>query len=392
MKHFIKVRIKTSKKSELLIKLNRINVNIRNIRYDDKYIFFDILKSDIKRAKKYLLSYKIEIIDDTGIYKLKNEMKKNILFIISIIFSVIVFLILTNVIVKVQVIHENSEIREILYNALSERGVENLTFKKSYDEYERIIEEIKNEYKDKIEWLEIDVEGMILHVRVEERIINNIDENYNTCHIVARKSGIIKSILTKRGVAEVKINDYVKKDDILINGMIKLNEEVKNNVCASGEVYAEVWYTVSASLPLNYEETKTTGKMRYNFMIKTATDEYVILKSRVKDKVVKNIRLFKIFGIEFYIQKEHEVNIIEKKYSEKEALSKLVETIHEKLIVKGTKIEDIIKEKVLKKSINNGKLDIDMFIAVKEQIGVAKHYDIEMDSGTNDEQNNGNNN
>jgi len=392
MNHYIKIRIKTVKKSELLLKLNKLNVNIRNIKYKDKYIYFEILASDIKRVKKYLISYKIEIIDDTGIYKLKKELRKNMLFIISIIFSVIIFLLLTNIIIKVNVIHENKEIRELLYEALSERGVYNLTFKKNYDEYEKIIEEIKNEYKDKIEWLEIDVEGMIINVRVEERIINDIEKNYNTCHIVANKSGIIKSILTKKGVAEVKINDYVNKDDILINGMIKLNEEIKNNVCANGEVYAEVWYNVNASLPLNYETKETTGKMRYNFLIKNNSKEHVILKSRVKDKAVKNIKLFEIFGIEFYIQKEYEIKIQEKKYTEKEALNKLNEIIHEKLIVKGAKIENIINEKVLKKSINNGNLDIDMFIAIKEQIGVVKYYNVEMDSGTNDEEYNGDNN
>ena len=63
--------------------------------------------------------------------------------------------------------------------------------------------------------------------------------------------------------------------------MIKLNEEVKNNVCAEGEVYAEVWYTIKASMPLEYEEKKLTNKMRYNFILKTPLAEYEILKSRI---------------------------------------------------------------------------------------------------------------
>ncbi|MBE6154062.1 MAG: hypothetical protein E7163_00585 [Firmicutes bacterium] len=384
MNHFVLVRIKTNKKNKLLLKLNKINVSIKNIKYEDKYLVFEIINTDIKRIKKYLVSYKIEFIDDTGIYKLRNEIRKNMLFIIGIIFSVIVFLILTNVIVKVNVIHESKEIRELLYDALKEHGVENMTFKKSYDKYEEIIEDIKEKNKDKIEWLEIDVDGMIINVRVEERIITENEKKYNTCHIVAKRSGIIKSIFTERGVAEVKLNQYVKKNDILINGMIKLNEEVKNNVCAEGLVHAEVWYTANASIPLSYTEEISTNKMRYNFMVKTKNDEYVILKSRINEKKVKNIKLFSIFGMNFYIQKEYEVKKIAKNYTEVEALKKITNIIHEKLILKGIQEEDIINEKVLKKNINNGNLDIEMFIALKEQIGVVKYYDIETDSGTSD--------
>ncbi len=393
MTHYSLVRIKTNQKSKILLKLNKINISMKNITYEDKYLYFEILSSDIKRVKKYLISEKLEVIDETGIYKIKKEIKKNLLFITSIIFACIIFLILSNIIVKVNVVHSDSKLRELLYDALREHGVENLTFKKSYDEYESIIESIKNEYKDRIEWLEIDVDGMVINVRVEERIKNNIEKNYDTCHIVASKSGIIKNILTKKGVAEVKINDHVETGDILINGMIKLNEEIKNNVCASGEVYAEVWYTIKGSIPLEYEEKEYTKKMRYNFVLKTPLEEYEILKSRVgANKEVKNKKLFKIFDYEFYLSKEYETKVTKKKYSEEEALKELEKQIKEKLLIKGSNISNIIDQKVLKKNVNNGNLDIEVFIAVKEQIGVVEHYDIEMESDTNVEEYRGNNN
>ncbi|MCI8671243.1 MAG: sporulation protein YqfD [Bacilli bacterium] len=392
MKHYVKIRINTTKKSDILLKLNRINVDIRNVIYHKDYLVMDILYDDIKRVKKYLISYKLEIVDETGIYKVKSSLKKNMLFIVSIIFGIIVFMILSNVIVKVNVIHESRELREIITDALKDRGVMPLTFKKSYQEYENIITEIKNSYKDKLEWLEIDVDGMVINVRVEERIINNYDKETGYCHIVAAKSGIVKYVYTQRGVQEVQINDYVNKDDILISGEIKLYDEVKNNVCASGEVKGEVWYNVKTSFPLNYEEVNKTGKMRYNFMVKTNAQEYVVLKSRVLDKVVENVLLFKIFGMEFYIQKEYEVEKNKKKYTEDEALKKAINIVHEKFVVKGAKIEDIINEKVLKKNINNDNLDIEMFVAIIEQIGIKKNYELEMDSGTNDKDNNGGNN
>jgi len=392
MKKYVKVRIKTPKKSSLLLKLNNLSVSIRNIVYEKDYLVFEIIQSDIKRIKKYLVSYKLEIIENTGIYKYKDILKKNSLFIVGVIFSIIIFNVLTNIIVKVNVIHEDSDLRNLIYSALEEKGVKNISFKKSYDEYEKIIEDIKSNYKDKIEWLEIDVEGMIINIRVEERIIKKFDNEYNYCHIVASKSGIIRNVITTKGVSEVLLNEYVAKGDILINGMIKLNEEVKNNVCATGEVYAEVWYNAHASVPLEYEEIKKTGKMRLNFMVRKDKKDYQILKSRVKEKSVKNILLFKIFGFEFYIQKEYEVIKNVKKYNMKEAEKRSIEIIHEKLKIKNKNIE-IINEKVLKKNLNNGNLDIDMFIAIKEQIGVRKYYKLEdLGSDTDDKEHNGGNN
>ncbi len=376
MKHYLLVRIKTTKKTSLLLKLNRLNVDIKNITYETDYLKFLILDKDLKRVKKYLVSYEVEILDETGIYKLKKELKRNNLIITGIIFAVVIFLILSNIIVKINIIHEDSALRELIRESLEEEGVTPLSFKKSYDEYERIIERIKEEYQDKIEWLEIDVEGMVINVRVEERIINNYEKDYSKCHIVASKSGIIKSIRTEKGVTEVSMNDYVSKGDILINGSIKLNEEIKENVCASGSVYAEVWYNVSASIPITEEIKKDTGKMRYNIMIKKGTNESVILKSRVgSEKRVENILLFRIFGFEVYLQKEYEIEIEKINYTEEEALKKGILLIHEKLELKLDNFEGIIKEKVLQKNIKNNNIYIDMFVAVKEQIGIKEYFD-----------------
>ena len=386
MKHYLLVRIKTSKKTSLLLKLNRLNVDIKEIVYEKDYLRFQINKEDLKRVKRYLVSFKVEVLDETGIYKLRKELKKNNLFIIGIIFATIIFLILSNVIVKINVIHENSHLRELIMDSLKEEGVTPLSFKKSYDEYEKIIAKIKEEYKDKIEWLEIDVEGMVINVRVEERIMNDNEKDYNTCHIVASKSGIVKSITTKKGVSLIGINDYVEKGEILINGSIMLNDEIKANVCASGEVYAEVWYNVKATLPMTEEIKKDTGKMRYNFMIKHNSDEVVLLKSRVgEEKRVENILLFSIFGIEFYLQKEYEVKVDVKNYKVDEITEKGIKLINEKLELKLDNFEEIIEEKVLQKTIKNNNIYIDMFVAVIEQIGVKEYFE-ESRSDTNVEE------
>ncbi len=394
MKSYLLVRIKTTQKNNLLLKLNKLDVDIKNISYENESLNFLIRAEDLAKLKKYLLSYKVEIITETGLFKLKKELKKNNLIITGLLFGLIIFLILSNLIVKINVIHEDADLRELITLALAEEGLTPLSFKKSYDEYEQIIANIKEQYQDQIEWLEIDIEGMVANIRVEERIINDYEENYNTCHIIADKAGIIKSIVTNKGILEVSINDYVQKGDILINGSISLNDEIKKNVCASGKIYAEVWYQVNASLPMVKEVSKDTNKMRYNFMIKTKTKtkETVLLKSRIDgEKRVENKLLFSLFGFEFYLQKEYEVIKETYEYTPKEAEDLAIKLIEEKLALKLDDFEEIIEQKVLQKYVKNNNIYIDMFIAVKEQIGVTQYFD-ESRSDTNDTDDNNHSN
>lgn len=390
MNNMVRVKIEVLNKSKTILKLNSLNINMKNIVYSKNAILFDTTISDYKRIKKYLISLDAKVENVYGKEKIKKNIKKHSLFLTTLIFGVILFIFLSNIIVKVNVIHDNKKIRDMLDYALKMRGVSDLSIKKSYDEYEGIINEIKEEFKNEIEWLEIDVDGMVINVRVEERIIKNYEKDYSTCHIIASKSGVVMNVQTEKGVSLVRGNDNVKKGDILISGEITLNDQVKNNVCASGRVYAEVWYQVSTTLPLEYETNDKTGKMRYNFMIKHNNNETVLLRSRVGDKEVINKRLFSFFGIEFYLQKEVEIVRTKHNYTEEEADNKARELIREKLLIKLDDFEEIIQEKVLQKNINNGNLYIDMFVAVKEQIGVKRNYVVEMDSGTNDKGDNDN--
>ena len=156
------------------------------------------------------------------------------------------FLILVNffsqVIVSVTVIHENKEIRNLVTKELEEKGIKSFSLRKNYEALNAIKKEVLNQYKDQLEWLEIENVGMKYIVRVEERIINQPKDPKGFCHIVASKSGIVDQVKVSHGEALVQKGKYVEAGEVLISGEIKFNEEVKNNVCAEGEVLAEVWY------------------------------------------------------------------------------------------------------------------------------------------------------
>lgn len=227
--------------------------------------------------------------------------------------------------------------------------------------------------------MEFEVRGMVINVKIEERIITDIKKNDRVCDIVAKKNGVINEIKIEQGEGLVNINDYVKEGDILIRGSVKYNEEDKRYTCASGEIYATTWYTGSISIPFKYYEYEKQNDKRYNLVWEYNDNKHEIFKNRLENYESNYKTLLKIFDFNLYIDKQVSVKKIEKEYSEEEALeigiNKVIETIEKKL----TKKDTIIDKKVLKKVKNNSTMDIDVFVVVKELISTQKEIEIEKD-------------
>ena len=104
----------------------------------------------------------------------------------------------------------------------------------------------------------------MLIVNVTEKTNKTNFDNNDYCNIVATTNAKILSMNLYRGIAVKELNDYVNKGDIIVSGDIIHNEEIKNNVCASGEIYGEVWYKVNVEVPYKETYIHYTGKNRYN--------------------------------------------------------------------------------------------------------------------------------
>jgi similar to stage IV sporulation protein len=374
VKHLITIKTKVRNKNKLLVKLYKNKINIYNIYEKNNYLYLEVSANDYKEIKKKIVTYKFKKVKDNGIFHILNIITP--LKVISIVLFIVLISIFKNIIIDIDVIHSSKEIRSIVSNDLEEYGITIGSFKKSFKELESIKEQIINNHKDKIEWLEIENVGMKYIVRIEERIINKEESKEEYCNLVARKSGLIESIVSTKGDVLVRNGQYVNKGDILITGAITYNEEVKQNVCASGSVLAEVWYQTSVSMPLNYQSSTRTGKMRYNLLIKTTKNKYKIFKSRLNNYETEEVKLFTIFNITFYKLKEYEVNIDNLKYSEEEAIKVATNLADEKIKMKLEENESIKDRKVLKKSINNSKIDLELFYVVIEDIGKKENYTI----------------
>lgn len=378
-KNIVWISSKCDNYYRLIRKIENLSIKIYEVKYIEKVLYLKVTKNDYEKISKYIISYKFKIVRNTGINKLIENIKQEKIFVISLVVGFLVFLCLKNLIVKVNIVHENGNIRELIKDELDENGIKVLSFKKSYKKLDEIRQKILDKHPDKLDWMEFEVKGMVINVKIEERIITDIKKNDRVCDIVAKKNGVINEIKIEQGEGLVNINDYVKEGDILIRGSVKYNEEDKRYTCASGEIYATTWYTGSISIPFKYYEYEKQNDKRYNLVWEYNDNKHEIFKNRLENYESNYKTLLKIFDFNLYIDKQVSVKKIEKEYSEEEALeigiNKVIETIEKKL----TKKDTIIDKKVLKKVKNNSTMDIDVFVVVKELISTQKEIEIEKD-------------
>ena len=371
LKSKVLLKIKGKNINRFIKKLTVRKISILSLRYiNENEVLVLIYKRDYEKVLKIKTIYDVLEKDVFGFIKLKKVLKLNIHLIVILVICGVFFLILTNMVFDVNVIHSNKDIRSLVSEELKENGIKKYAFKKSYSEKERIKERILNKYPNKIEWLEIVEKGTKYVVRVEQRSLPKIKEDNKPRNIVAKKDAVIRKVIASKGVIERDTNDFVKKGDVIINGDVILNEKSRGKVRALGRVYGEVWYVIKTSYPFVYSEEKVTGKSRDVYVLKFLNKEIEFTFNKFKNKKItyKNIFSSQLLPIKLVLQNQREVK--EKKWvlTFDEALLKAKEMSIKKMEKSLNKKEYIIRNKYLKSSVNNSTIDIEMFFAIYEDI------------------------
>ena len=360
MNKYIIIRV-THDIKRFINKCNSYNIELYNIKYIDKdNIIVKIKKDDFDNIKIYNYYSNIEIYNKVGIDYYIYKINKLKYFILCFVIMIICMFLVSNIILKINVIHSNKKVRELVYSELYDNGIKIFSIKKDFNKLENIKNKILENNRDKLEWISITNIGMTYVVRVEERIIDNIKSEHDYCNVVATKEGIVTNIFSDKGDILVNVNDIVRKDDILITGNLIVNEETKNYTCASGRVMAKVWYTTNISLKRDYLKKEYTGKKRINFYI-----NHKVLRnnkySKFDKKYIINNKYIKVYKELEYKEKKY-------KYNELDSINKALLEIDNKFKNKLGDKGEIIDKKILNKSINNKEINIDVFVITLEDI------------------------
>lgn len=372
MINYFWIEIKGKNPKRFLSKLLKLKINIADIKYEKDKILLKVSYEDYKNIKQIKTIYTIKIIKTSGKKKLLEQVIKYKIPLLTFIISVFFLLIISSFILFINIDTENKNIKKIIKENLQENNVTLYSKKKSYTKLKEITQNIKNNNLDNIEWIEIDQKGVVLTVKVIERLSNNTNANNNYKDIVASKNGYIKKIYSRKGEVLKNIDDYVKKGDIIISGNIFRNDKVVDRVKANGKVYAEVWYIVKLNDKLIHQEItpKAVGKQKLILKVNKKEITFLTIPKKVITENKKNFFKNDIFSL--YLKQEKNYQKETTKYKEND-LTDILNKRAKNAINKNLKSDEyIIKQKTLKKYIKNGKMYIEVFFKTYEDISLEK--------------------
>lgn len=336
---------------------------------DRKNIKIIIDEYGLEIIDKMKTTYKYKIVNTHGFIKIKYLFKKYSISLIGFFLGIVLNIYLSTLIFDIEINHQSSYIKELVYNDLKYYGIKKYKHKLSFKKREEVIKKILKKEKDNLEWMEIKEVGTKYIVSVEQRKKNKKTEECKEQNIVAKKDAMIMEINAYDGEVVKKKLDYVKKGEVIISGVIHNKEEEVSKRCARGIVYGEVWYKIGFEIPKEYEEERLTGKEKYKLEVSFFNKNYALFNkfSSYKRKVNRIIES-NIFPISVNVTKYLETNKIVKKYSVIN-IEKDVETlVNNSLKSRLSKDSSIINKKVLKKSEKESKIIIEVFVKVKENI------------------------
>lgn len=377
-----KIRIKVIGKNnqKFINKLINAHIELLDIKYvkmDRVYIW--IYKKDYPKVYKIkkIYNYDIDIVDASGWIKIRKEIYVNKYLIFSCIIGLACLIILTNLIFEVEVISNNKDVRDFINYELRIRGIEKYSFKKNYKELNKIKEDILLNYKDKIEWMEIEEVGVKYVIRIQLREIISPNDKLPNRDVVAAKDATIKKIVAEKGQVIRSINSYVKKGETIISGLIKLNDSEKGLVPATGKVYGEVWYNMTVEYPFTYYEENYSSEekkflvfkfLNFNLSIPNSTsykktDEFILLRND-------------LIPLKLSIETKQKVKIIDQVLTEDEAIEHAIALARNKMEKELNDDEYIISQKNLKINVKDSKIVLETFFVVYEDITDYKEITI----------------
>lgn len=372
MKNNIIVSIKKDNNIAIIKKLIKYKVEYNYIKEDNNVIYIKVDRDNYSKLERIFIKKDLKIVKEYGFIGVVNFVKKNIVFILSIVLSLLLINYLTNLTFSIEIISKNEELVNSLTKELEGYGIKKYSIKKDYDKLNDIKKEILRNNEKKLEWIELKYKGTKLIIDLTERVINEKEINDKIYNVVAKKDALITKVVVKNGVLMKEVNDYVKKGDVIISSdIIDNSNEIKSRVSADGSVYGEVWYNVSTTVPYEYVEYFNTGDSFDNIYIMffnhkfVLTGAYNIKNVLISKKVLidKPYLSFQLINERKEIYDYNSVKITPEEAKE-EAIKRSVKAIENKL----NSDEYIIDKKVLKINNFSSKINVEVFFRVYENI------------------------
>ncbi len=366
----------------------RNDITIFNMKYIEDGYCFIVSSKDFKKIMYYnnKITSKIKIKNKTGLPNIFFKYRKRKIFALCAILCFMGIFLFTNYIWNISIIGNQIYTKEELIEIINNDYIP-LGYKKSKINCSELEKQLRERFTN-IAWISCEIKGTNLIVNINETIPNNLSlKTSGPCNIIAYKDSIITDIITTKGIKLVSAGDQVKKNDILITGVVNISNEYDelietNYINADGMVWGIVDYNYNDKFSMDTTKKKYTGKTKKHIDI-NITNNNISLPTKnnfntydtisISKKISLFNNLYFPLGYTTKIYKEYEMTNI--KYTPEEAYDvarlRLASYI-ENLKKKGVSI----LENNVKITIVNDVCIASGIIKCKEVIGIPAEIEI----------------
>lgn len=367
------------KNIELFINMGvRESIQFWDMKIIDGKAYFSVSLADFFRLKPILIktNTRIHVEERVGIPFFLSKIRNRKGLLVGFLFFMILIYLLSSMIWTIDIEGNDSIKDEEIYQVLDKLGVHEPMLKFKLPEQELIQKEIIKNI-DGISWVGVKVKGTNINISVVEKKKPVDKESNAPRNIVSTKNAVIYKILAEKGLPKVKVNQRVKKGDILISGIMG-TENNQQFVSANGEVLGVVWYESNLNMSLTQKWREYTGNINERKYISFSFSERMIRYKGPREIPYKNYQ--QTYKWDYLTIMKYQLPIVittekileyeekEQKLSENEAITIALEQTKADLFSKIEPDSKILSEKVLHQSIENGKVSIKVLYEVLEDI------------------------
>ncbi|MCM3237044.1 sporulation protein YqfD [Heyndrickxia oleronia] len=377
----IQVKVEGKGVERLINQLTRSHLTIWNVkRQGTTAITFFMRLQDLHKLRHQSRKYdcKISFLNGQGAPFLWKRVLKNSGFFTGFLLFFIVITILSNIIWGIQIKGASPQLEHQIRKELDKLGIHIGKLQFFVDDVETIQRKLEDRIPE-LTWIGVELNGTTFHFQVVEKTIPEPPEKKSPQDLVATKKAVIVDTFVENGQQMVKINQYVKKGQLLVSGTIG-NEHNEKQVAAIGKIYGKTWYKSTVEMPLESDFQVYTGKEKRKYSLnfgsvkvplwgfgKIEYNEYDSEKEPHKINFIKWS-----LPVKYEETTVREKENVKRKYSEKQAIDAAKEKARNDLKSKIPTDAKVVDEYVLHEKVENGKVNLSIYFQVIENIAIEK--------------------
>lgn len=372
-------------------------VDVKNIEWVDEHkihLSFSVryFSTFVSIVRRHRLRMRIKRKSGLVFWLYQAQRRKG--FVMGIVLFFIFLMWMSSLVWRVDIVGNQRLSENQVRSLLVAEGVYPGRLKKDLPSAEEVQHRLLSQLSD-LSWVGYQVQGTRVLITVVEKKKPELKKDefakMGPVDLVASKKAMIRGMRVLQGQPLVEVNDIVQKGQRLVSGVYeksaseekeeKAKEPKERRVIgAKGKVWGEVWYESTIHMPLHQERRILSGHRQNvyfpyigQFVIPLPLGQKPDYRQSITRQTKKSLNLFGIqlpIGLqrEEYLQTEVIKQTLTLKQAEQLALSRVREEFRQMIGREGR----ILGEKILHRSVENGKVYLKIHFDVLENIALPQ--------------------